>query len=74
MISTAAASVGKAEVKGLLDRLDDQVVEHLQRGGDDPLREIISLTVLGRVVDGVEDAEQRPVGSGAPASGGRSPW
>ena len=57
MISTAPASVGKAEAEGLLDGPDHQVVEHLERGrhdpgGDDPA------DGLRRRVDRVEDGQE----------------
>ena len=49
----------EAEAERLLDGLDHQVVEHLQRGGDDP-RGDDPADGLGRRVDRREDAEERP--------------
>ena len=54
------AGLGReAEVERLLDGLDHQVVEHLQRRRDDP-RGDDAADGLGRRVDAVEDAQQRP--------------
>ena len=50
----------EAEVERLLDRLDHERVEHLERRGDDAGADDVA-DGLGRVVDGLEDAEQRAV-------------
>ena len=59
MIRTAPGLGREAEAEGLLDGLDHQVVEHLERGRDDP-RGDDPADGLGRRVDAVEDAEQGP--------------
>ena len=59
MIRTAPGLDGKAEAEGLLDRLDHQVVEHLERGRHDPGRDDAA-DGLGRRVDRVEDGQQGP--------------
>ena len=68
------AGVGReAEVEGLLDRLDHQVVEHLERRGHDPGGDDAA-DGLGRLVDGVEDAEQRPARLGVAGQADGRPW
>ena len=67
MIRTAPASVGKPKSKSLLDGEDHQVVEHLERGGDDPGGDDPAHR-LGRGVDRVKHAEE----ASGPASGSRA--
>ena len=59
MIRTAPASVGKPKRKAGLDGPDHRVVEHLQRRGDDPGGDDPA-DGLGRRLDGLEDAQERP--------------
>ncbi len=68
------AGLGReAEAERLLDGLDHQVVEHLQRGRDDPGGDDAA-DRLGRRVDAVEDAEQRPARLGVAGQADDRPW
>ena len=53
-----AASSGKPDVVGRFDRLDRQVVHHLEGGGDDPGLDDVGHGIAA-LVDGIEDAEHR---------------